>query len=94
MTATSIKVDWSPMTANNFTGGSAIISYSLEWDLSVGNWQQLTVNPSLALTYTVNSGIIAGQVYSFRLKAQNQYGWGPYSEIIVATPSSVPSQMQ
>lgn len=32
MTATSIKVDWSPITSNNYTGASTILSYSLEWD--------------------------------------------------------------
>lgn len=69
LTSSSIQIDWSSITTNNYTGASTIISYSLEWDQSIGNWQQLTVTTSLALTYTVSSNIIAGQVYCLRLRA-------------------------
>ena len=62
MRDTSIKVDWSAITTDAETGGVAITSYSLEWDQATGNWVSIVgeSSPSLALTYTVTSGVIPG----------------------------------
>ena len=74
---------WSPLTSDDHTGGSTILSHGLEWDSGSGGvtWTELagfTVR-TLATTFTVSSGLTPGAGYLFRLKAENLYGWGPYS---------------
>jgi hypothetical protein len=32
-------------------------------------------------------------LYSFRLRAKNQHGWGPYSEIVQTIPCTTPAKM-
>lgn len=92
--SSSITLVWSPITTNIHTGALLITSYSLEWQNPSGSsWQPLVglSSPYLLLTYTVNSGIIAGSTYSFRLRASNSLGWGLYSTTTNVIPSSVPS---
>ena len=36
--------------------------------------------------------MIPGRNYSFRLRAKNEFGWGPYSAIATFTPQSTPSK--
>lgn len=73
-----------PMIAVINTGGSPIISYSLEWDQASN---QLFFSPlfgvtdnNIQLLYTKND-LTAGIVYSFRYQVRNIYGWSPYSNV-------------
>jgi hypothetical protein len=95
MRDTSIKVDWTPITSDLETGASDILSYSLEWDQASDTWISLVGETlaSLDLTFTVTTNVVPGSLYSFRLRAKNEHGWGPYSEVMQATPSWVPSKM-
>lgn len=45
------------------------------------------------LFFEVTTGVNEGLLYSFRLRAKNEHGWGPYSEIVQTTPSNLPSKM-
>ena len=61
--STSITVTWSPIVTNEQTGALLITSYSLEWQSPSGSsWTALVglSTPSLALTFTISSGIVAG----------------------------------
>ena len=67
------------------TGGSAIISYSLEWDgaTSLASFSALVgeLNNNIQLLYT-KEGLTRGVVYSFRYRVQNIFGWSPYSAVL------------
>ncbi len=64
-------------------GGSAILSYNLQWDAGNG-----VVNVNLAgysTVYlhsylTVTSGVTAGGLYKFQYRVRNVYGWGEFSD--------------
>jgi hypothetical protein len=48
---------------------------------------------SLGLQYTLTSGVVAGESYSFRLRAKNVHGWGAYSMVESTVPMNTPAQM-
>ena len=41
----------------------------------------------------MSSNISPGTEYRFRVRAKNMWGWGPYSDVLVVTPSAPPDQM-
>lgn len=84
-TATRFELDWAALTGSS-TGGSAILSYFLEWDSgSTGaTWSPIVGQSpfSTATTYSVtgnSSGLTAGATYGFRVSAYNIFGWGTTS---------------
>lgn len=93
-TSTQLDIVWSAITANADTGASPITSYSLEWDQGTNTYDDLVgfTAPDTSLSYS-KSGLVAGTLYKFRLRAENALGWGPYSTVVSMTPSGVPSQM-
>jgi hypothetical protein len=78
-----IIVSWDALTEATDTGGATVTSYGLEWDSGTNGatWSELAGHTvaTLATSFTVTSGLIAGEGYLFRLRAENIYGWGPYS---------------
>lgn len=93
--STQIKVTWTPLTANADTGADTIIYYSLEWNQGsvVNTWVELTTPNNLVTSFTQTSGFTPGTTYSYRLRAKNSYGYGPYSSTVSITPASAPSQI-
>jgi len=76
------------------TGGSAIISYSLEKDTSSGStWTVLNGFSTYQtdLTYTV-TGVTSGVEYKFRYRALNTFGWSSYSDTLYRRAASQPSK--
>jgi len=78
-------------------GGSAILSYSLEWDsgFTGTGFTALTgaASDNLELARVV-AGLSAGAAYEFRYRVRNVYGWGDYSPVlaaIAATPPATPA---
>jgi hypothetical protein len=90
----SIKVDWTALITSLETGALPILSYSLEWDQAADSWISLVgeSTPYTGLTYTVSDGVQPGELTKFRLRAQNAHGWGPYSDVMEAVTSWIPSQ--
>lgn len=89
---TKITLVMTAVTGTN-TGGSTIVSYSLEWDsgTSGATFTSLIGESSnnIQLTYSKTS-LSAGQSYRFRYRAKNIFGWSPYSEVITALAATVP----
>lgn len=80
---TQISVVMSALAGTD-TGGSPILSYSLEYDAgtSGASFTILTGYSSFttALTFT-QTGLTSGSLYQFRYRAYNSFGWSPYSDI-------------
>jgi len=81
------------MVSPTETGGSPIISYSLEWDDASG---QLFFTPlfgdvenNIQLLYT-KTGLTAGVAYSFKYRVRNIYGWSTYSAVKTQISARVP----
>jgi hypothetical protein len=97
---TQIVLTWSTLTGDAGTGGATILSYGLEWDAGTTGgaggqvWSYLSGHTvrSLTTTFTISSGLTAGQAYLFRLKAENVYGWGPASTQTTVYAAGLPSQ--
>jgi len=81
---TQIDVYWSPIVSPQ-NGGSAVLSYHLQFDNGTAstNWTDVVgiAVDSLATTVIVSTDIVSGQVYGFRVRARNIFGWGPYSPV-------------
>lgn len=76
-TQTSIKTSFS----SNGDGGSPV----LEWELNYGldpTTPEFVISSPGTLTLT---GLQPGEVYYFRARGRNKYGWGAYSAISSAT---------
>lgn len=66
------------------SGGSIILSYSLEMDDGKGgSFTEIPCGTTYCLNtaYTIKSGITSGTIYRFRYRALNIAGWSDYSPI-------------
>ena len=76
------------------TGGTmAIISYSLEMQAPGQSWISIvggdsTYNTDLSFLQT---GLTTGDDYKFRVRASNEFGWGPYSAEVTIRADEVPA---
>jgi hypothetical protein len=63
-TENSLSLTWTALTADAYTGGSAITSYKLEWDQGTATWAILVGDPAVYTTtsYT-KTGLTAGTNY-------------------------------
>lgn len=84
---TQIEVHWTALLTNAEIGGSAILSYNLQFDQGAGLWSDLVGYSSdfTQLTYIVTDGLTKGVSYSFRIRARNIYGWA----LLFSDPSTV-----
>jgi hypothetical protein len=91
---TQIELLWIAQTTPSATGGSSIISYSLEWNQgsSINSWVALVgaISDYTGTSYIVSSGVSQGETYTFRIRSKNRWGWSTdYStttSIIAAKP--------
>jgi large repetitive protein len=90
-----VEVLWTVLSAPN-NGGSAVTSYHLQWDQGTGTWADLVglVSPYVQTSYTVTTGVTTGTSFSFKVRAKNVYGWGPYSDSTSIIASQAPAQPQ
>ena len=88
LTATSgnndVSLSW---TAPAGVNGIGIIQNILEYRPANGQWKQVFVENVTSATVT---GLTNGIVYEFRVKALNNIGIGPASNVVSATPSEPP----
>jgi hypothetical protein len=92
--STQIQVTWSALTTTVDIGGTAITSYQLDWDEGTpGTWAPLVGASSddTSTSFVQTAGVVAGSSYQFRLRAENQLGWGSYGPSLTVIPSSPPS---
>jgi hypothetical protein len=75
---TQTQVSMTPLTSSAATGGSPIISYSLEWDNGFGGTSFVALagatTNNIQLTFTI-SDLTAGSSYEFRYRVRNIFGW-------------------
>ena len=89
---TQVSLSWS---APSDTGGVAITDYVVQYSTDQSAWTTVSHQPSSATSITV-TGLTNDTLYYFKVAAVNQYcnnggpGSGPFSQIINATPSTVP----
>lgn len=92
---TEIHVYWSPLTTDIKRGGSAIVSYHLQFDdgTNLITWTDVIgLTPdSLATSVVVSSTVVSGTVYGFRVRARNIFGWGPYSAVSYIKAARMPA---
>jgi hypothetical protein len=91
-----IFLDWLPITTQEHIGGSAILSYGLQWDDATNGatWVELHgyVSNTQVLEFSTTD-VVPGAVYQVKLQAKNIYGWGEFSSITLVAASGVPHQM-
>ena len=74
---------WNLLDLDTQNGGSAILSYNLQWNAGSGEVNVNLAGYSTAYLHsflTVTSGVTAGALYNFRYRARNVYGWGEFSD--------------
>jgi uncharacterized protein (TIGR03437 family) len=85
-----IRVAWSGI-------GSLASQFHIERQTGSGPFTEIAVIPAFTFTFT-DSGVVAGTTYQYRVRAENDYGFSPYSTMASAsTPTSLvapPSNLQ
>jgi len=78
-------------------GGSPLTSIALYWDAGTGgaSWTALVgeAAASLAGSFVVSSGVVAGGLHRFRHRAKNIFGWGEPSEEVTIKAATRPDQI-
>jgi large repetitive protein len=90
-----VTVSWPALTTDAERGGpsATVTSYELQWvaGASGGTWAtQSGVSPLATTTTRTASPVLAGQVYRFRVRAKNKYGWGPLGPATAVYAGDVP----
>jgi hypothetical protein len=93
-TESQIEVTWTAMTAPS-NGGSAILSYHLQWDAGTSGttWTDVVgLSPSYTSTSIIlSTGIVGGSTYKFKIRALNVIGWGGFSSETSIQAATTPS---
>lgn len=92
-TASSLQINWVGLYTPEETGNSEILGFQLFWDANSGsaNIKLFEAQPN-EFTYSVHS-LVAGLEYQFKVRAENIYGYGDFSELEVVIPDAVPAMM-
>lgn len=83
-----IILQWSAFNSPE-NGDSEIITYNLYWDEGDGLDVDVSITDSLVTQYLIN-GLTGGETYTFKVRAQNVYGYGDYSSELAVKASDVP----
>lgn len=87
---TSIQVNWFGLSGNE-TGGAAITSYNLQTDTGSNGTTWTNIASQLDLTFVLTEINAPGVTYQFRVRAENIYGFGPFSDSIAIKTPTAPS---
>lgn len=94
---TQVHVLWSDVNFTPNNGDSDIITYNVQWDKgTLGKfWYNLigSSTNSLTTSYIVTNSIVPGDYYQFKVRAQNKWGWGPFSPVFTIQSSTIPDQI-
>jgi hypothetical protein len=77
--ATALNLTWSELTTSSDTGNSQILAYEVYWDVGSGTPNVILIK-QLTPSYLVQR-LVPGQQYSFKVRAQNIYGSGAFSDV-------------
>ena len=74
-----LQIEWTELITASETGDSPILSYSLEYDQGTNSWVTVIGDPEnyLLNTVIIMDSVVAGTLYTFRIRAKNVYGWSP-----------------
>ena len=81
----TVKLTWRRPSSN---GGATINKYAVQRAVAGGAWK--TIAYPTTRSHTTN-GLTNGEKYSFRIRAHNTAGWGPYSSVVNTVPGAVPT---
>ena len=91
---TQLDVHWSSLALID-AGGSAVLSYDLQYDnaTAASTWLDVIgLSPNSLLTSViVSSGVVPGAQYAFRVRARNIFGWGPFSAVTYIQAACAPA---
>ena len=92
VTASSIEIDWEPLTGDAI-GGSPVTGYKVQiWDSATSSWMHEADVAGGSTTSYKDSGLTAGTAYFYRVAAVNSQGTGAYSPYLpTATSNDVPA---
>jgi len=86
-------VNWATLVPGVATGNSDILSYDLYWDSgSSGAGATIEVIDAQTTTYTI-VGLIPSRSYTFKARARNIYGYGPFSNSVIIKTTDKPYTM-
>jgi hypothetical protein len=92
---TQLDVLWTALDLYN-SGGSPVLSYHLQYDNATAAVTWLDVvglaPDSMLLSVIVSSEVVSGELYGFRVRARNIFGWGPYSQVTYIQAAREPDQ--
>jgi len=87
-TNTQTQVDYTALTGSSRGGKDvAITQYEVFWDQSTDNWVSLANTTSL---FTLKTGLSGGVTYSFKVRAYNKFGAGPFTSVVSVQTSQPP----
>jgi len=88
---TSIQIVWDAPLSD---GSTPITDFNVWWDNGAENgvYVELTASTGNLLTYTVSTGLVTGNSYSFKVRAKNFVGQSAYSEVLVVVAALLPGQ--
>jgi hypothetical protein len=90
-TATSLKLNWTPLTSSADIGNSAILAYEVFWDAN-SDTVNLLLHDDSTVTVTAER-LDPGETYKFKVRARNIYGYGPFSDTVDIIPDDAPATM-
>ena len=90
-TATSLKLNWTPLTSSADIGNSAILAYEVFWDAN-SDTVNLLLHDDSTVTVTADR-LDPGETYKFKVRARNIYGYGPFSDTVDIIPDDAPATM-
>ena len=72
-------------------GGSSILDYEVEMDDNNDNIYTV-VETGLTSTAHIETGLSAGTVYRFKVRARNAVDYSDYSDVFTITAATIPSK--
>jgi hypothetical protein len=85
--ASSITFTWIEGADNS---GSTVFDYRVSYDNAVGVYQDLA--DGIVVTSYTATGLTYGETYTFRVEAQNTFGYSAYSEVVAILCATYPEQ--
>lgn len=92
-TQEKIVINWLPLSSPQ-NGDDSITSQNLQWFYN-NQWRNLVgiLPGSITTQFELTSNIERGITYQFRVRSENSFGWGVFSNITSIKAAGIPYQM-